>query len=210
MSGRLATVATFRSPVEANLARNRLEAAGIEAFLADEETVGMVWHLTNALGGIKLQVGDRDVEEALAILAESEALELPAAGQADEALPPTSGEKQPWELGRVEVDEPEVALTSREQNADLLPTGTVLGLLLLPLQLYAFWLLLKVFVSDERLSPDKRRRRRCRDHQSAVDVRFLSVAQSNVIGQVIIMDWSPRSWTSNRCSGSPVATPAGL
>jgi putative signal transducing protein len=158
MSDRLATVATFRSPVEANLARNRLEAAGIEAFLADEETVGMVWHLTNALGGIKLQVGDRDVGEALAILAESEALELPAAGQADEALPPTSGEKQPWELGRVEVDEPEVALTSREQNADRALRGTVLGLLLLPLQLYAFWLLLKVFVSDERLSPDKRRR----------------------------------------------------
>ena len=123
MSDRLATVATFRSPVEANLARNRLEAAGIEAFLADEETVGMVWHLTNALGGIKLQVGDRDVEEALAILAESEALELPAAGQADEALPPTSGEKQPWELGRVEVDEPEVALTSREDKCRPRPTG---------------------------------------------------------------------------------------
>ena len=75
----------------------------------------MVWHLTNALGGIKLQVGDRDIEEALAILAESEALELPAAGQADGALPPTSGKKQPWELGRVEVDEPGVALTSRDR-----------------------------------------------------------------------------------------------
>ena len=78
MSDRLATVATFGCPVEANLARNRLEAAGIKAFLADEETVGMVWHLTNALGGIKLQVGDRDAEEALAILAESEAPDLPA------------------------------------------------------------------------------------------------------------------------------------
>ena len=42
MSDRLATVATFGCPVEANLARNRLEVAGIKAFLADEETVGMV------------------------------------------------------------------------------------------------------------------------------------------------------------------------
>jgi hypothetical protein len=83
MSDGLATVATFGSPVEANLARNQLEAAGIKAFLADEETVGMVWPLTNALGGIQLQVGDRDAKEALAILAKSKAPDLPAPGQAD-------------------------------------------------------------------------------------------------------------------------------
>ena len=119
----------------------------------------MVWHLTNALGGIKLQVGDRDAEEALAILAESEAPDLPAPGQADEALPPTSGGEQPSEIGTVEVDEPELALTSREQNADRALRGAVLGLLLPPLQLYVFWLLLKVFVSDdERLRSDKLRR----------------------------------------------------
>ncbi|MGZ3383236.1 MAG: putative signal transducing protein, partial [Isosphaeraceae bacterium] len=158
MSDRLATIATFGSSIEANLARNRLEAADIKAFLDDEETVGMAWHLTSALGGIKLLVGDRDAEEALAILAESETADLPAPGQADEALPPTSGGEQPSELGRVEVDERELALTRREQNADRALRGAVLGLLLLPLQLYAFWLLLKVFVSDERLSPDKRRR----------------------------------------------------
>ena len=174
MSDSLATVATFGSPVEANLARNLLEAADIKAFLADEETIGMAWHLTITFGWIKLKVGDRDAEEALAILAESEAADLPAPGQADEALPPTSGGEQPPELGWVEVDEPELALTSREQNADRAVRGAVLGLLLLPLhpdaflprqlyafwplQLYAFWLLLKVFVSDERLSPDKRRR----------------------------------------------------
>ena len=39
MVERLVTVATFANPVESNLARNRLEAASIQSFLADEEYI---------------------------------------------------------------------------------------------------------------------------------------------------------------------------
>ena len=58
MQDMLVTIATFTTLVEASMAKNRLEAEGIRIFLADAETVGMVWHLTSAFGGIKLQVTD--------------------------------------------------------------------------------------------------------------------------------------------------------
>jgi hypothetical protein len=157
MSDRLVTIGTFGSAVEANLARNCLQAAGMKAFLADEETVSMAWHLTNALGGIKLQVQDGDAEEALAILAEGTTSDLLASSQAGEALSPPSDVEQLPEPGVAEADEPEPVPTSREQNADRALRGAVLGLLLLPLQVYVFWVLVKVFVSDERLGPGKRR-----------------------------------------------------
>ena len=158
MSERLRTLATFGSPVEANLARNRLEAAGIQAFLADEETVGMAWHLTNAIGGVRLQVANRDAEEALAILAETNASGLLVPEQTEAASPQRSDAEQLLELGGGDLDEPEPVPTSREQNAERAFRGAVFGLLVLPLQLYVFWLLLKVFVSDARLGPAQRHR----------------------------------------------------
>jgi hypothetical protein len=157
MSDRLVTVATFWSPVEANLARNRLEAAGMRAFLASEESVRMAWHLTNAFGGVKLEVGDGETEEALAILTEDNTSGPPRSGQPEEALSPPSEVEQPGDPSAGEAAEAEPVLTSREQNADRAFRGAVFGLLLLPLQLYVFWLLLKVFVSDERLGPEERR-----------------------------------------------------
>ncbi|HZU35229.1 MAG TPA: hypothetical protein VFA18_04955 [Gemmataceae bacterium] len=45
----------------------------------------------------------------------------------------------------------------REQTARRAVRGAVLGLLLWPLQLYVFWLLLRVFLSDEPLTPETRR-----------------------------------------------------
>ena len=64
----LATVATFADPIEAILAKNNLEAAGIPAFLANEEIVDMVWHFGNAIGWIKLQVGNDDADVARGFL----------------------------------------------------------------------------------------------------------------------------------------------
>jgi hypothetical protein len=51
-----------------------------------------------------------------------------------------------------------LVLTKREQDADRALRGAVIGLLFLPLQLYVFWLLLRVFVSDEELGAGKRRK----------------------------------------------------
>ena len=156
MSDEFLTVATFDSPIDANLAKNRLEAAGIRAFLADEETVAMTWQFANAVGAIKLQVAARDFNRALDLLAERS----PGAGPPAEAAAGLAAEDPDVEQGLVagtaEEDEPEPARSAREENAYRAWRGAVFGLLFWPLQLYVFWLLLKVYVSDEPLRPEHR------------------------------------------------------
>ena len=53
---RLVTVETFSSPWEAQLARACLEAEGIHAVVADEHFFRLYGALSNALGGVRLQV----------------------------------------------------------------------------------------------------------------------------------------------------------
>jgi len=64
----LVTVATFQTPVEAELAKERLELEGITAFLKNEMAVGVMPYLGSALGGIELQVPERDAAAAREIL----------------------------------------------------------------------------------------------------------------------------------------------
>jgi hypothetical protein len=72
MSGRLVTIGSYGTPFEANLVKSKLEAFGIDAVLADGETIRLDWLLSNALGGIKVRVLETEVEEARRVL-ESEA-----------------------------------------------------------------------------------------------------------------------------------------
>ncbi len=62
------TVASFTEPTEAHLLRTRLEAAGIEAFIRDENLVALVWLHPGVGGGVKVDVADEDYERALEIL----------------------------------------------------------------------------------------------------------------------------------------------
>ena len=57
----LVTVAAYDDAVSAGLALNRLNEAGLPAVLSDENTVAMDWLLSNAIGGIKVQVNPKDV-----------------------------------------------------------------------------------------------------------------------------------------------------
>ena len=66
----LVTIRDFRDLPEALLAKGRLDAAGIECYLADDNMVRMQWFISNGLGGIKLLVRKEDTEEALAVLSE--------------------------------------------------------------------------------------------------------------------------------------------
>ena len=65
---RLVPVARCRGAVEAHLVRSRLESAGVQAFLTDEHIVSVQWLYSTAVGGVKVLVQDRDVEEAREIL----------------------------------------------------------------------------------------------------------------------------------------------
>src|SRR4051812_5239965 len=70
MTDDLMTVASFGSPVEAQIARNRLEAEGIPAVLGDDGAVNMLGFTTGALGAVKLLVASADVRRAREILAD--------------------------------------------------------------------------------------------------------------------------------------------
>jgi hypothetical protein len=67
----LVTVASFDTPVQANILASRLEAEGVQCFLADAETIGLHGLLANAVGGVKIQVRESDGPKAAAIVREN-------------------------------------------------------------------------------------------------------------------------------------------
>jgi hypothetical protein len=73
----------YRDLPEALFAKGALDSAGIECFLVDENIVRMDWFWSTLLGGIKLMVDPRNLEEAAAILAQPipESLEVEGVGE---------------------------------------------------------------------------------------------------------------------------------
>lgn len=68
MESRFVTIAAFNMPHQAHLAKARLEAEGIPAFLRDEHLIGMNMFLSPALGGVKVQVPEEHSESAKKII----------------------------------------------------------------------------------------------------------------------------------------------
>lgn len=69
---------------EALVAKSKLDSDAVWCFLADFEIVRLNWYLSNAVGGVRLQVADEDAEHAMALLSE----EIPAAFTAEETGEP--------------------------------------------------------------------------------------------------------------------------
>jgi hypothetical protein len=175
MDDKLITIATFGNAVEANLAKNRLETAGIRAFLADADTVDMAWQLTGAVGGIKLQIPVGDEEVALSLLEKPlEAVSHRASGRprrktrkvikltaitrdgvrvATEPAPEADEEDDDAFFSEDEDDEEEEETSEIDQVAERAWRGALIGILFLPIQLYVFGLLLHVIFSREKPSP---------------------------------------------------------
>lgn len=78
------TIARYSLPIEAQIARASLEAAGIPAFIADEHTINMNWLYSDALGGVRLQVPAAHAEEALALLQADHSAAVTSEQPADE------------------------------------------------------------------------------------------------------------------------------
>lgn len=53
---RFVTMEAFSNPIEAHIAKGLLESEGIPASLGSEHHVWAAWHLSQALGGVRLQV----------------------------------------------------------------------------------------------------------------------------------------------------------
>ncbi len=62
------TVATFTNPIEAYLAKGRLEFEEIPAFVFHEHYIWLKWPYSNALGGVKLQVHSENANAASEII----------------------------------------------------------------------------------------------------------------------------------------------
>ena len=138
------TVAVVQNPVEANVVKNYLADAGIKAFLVDYEAISMDWVMANAYGGIKVQVAAGDAEEARA------ALETKSnAGEQSEVWT-SPGAAASMEHVSAD-DEAEKPLPDRAENAKRAFRAAVFGLLFWPIELYAIYLLIKVYFSREKL-----------------------------------------------------------
>ena len=61
---------SYYEPMAANLARTRLEAAGIPCFLSNEHLVSLMPLYSPITGGVRLHVRQRDAAAAAALLAE--------------------------------------------------------------------------------------------------------------------------------------------
>jgi len=64
------TIRQYRDQAEAILARSVLESAGIGCYLRDENTIRIDWLWSNLMGGIRLQVAERDAAAAEAVLSQ--------------------------------------------------------------------------------------------------------------------------------------------
>lgn len=66
------TVDRFFHPTDAHIAAGRVESEGIPVYLLGINHASVNWLISNALGGIQLQVPAQFVEEARTILAETD------------------------------------------------------------------------------------------------------------------------------------------
>jgi hypothetical protein len=138
----LVTVATFSQLEEAQIARARLESEEIESFLSGEAMAQTLWHLTNAIGGVKLQVAPEDAGRARTIL-----------DHPDEGAPAEE------ELSaEVAVDSAETI--AREKSADRAYRGAIAGLVLAPVLLHVFsvFALIDYWQSSAKVEARARRR----------------------------------------------------
>jgi hypothetical protein len=151
MPDRLVTIATYTDPVEAALARNYLEAEGIPACLIDETTVATDWVLGNALGGIKLQVGSLHVERAEFLLAAQHEARSDD-DSLERALQRTVAPEESAEEDR-EADEDRIPINQKAERAF---RATILGVLFLPVQVYAAGLLVTLPFTEGKVSASRR------------------------------------------------------
>lgn len=62
------TIDRTTNAIEAHIIRGHLEAEGIPAFVAHEHHIWARWDLSNALGGVKIQIFDEQLDDAKHVL----------------------------------------------------------------------------------------------------------------------------------------------
>jgi hypothetical protein len=90
------TVAHYTDPIEAHLARGRLQSEGIHAHLGDEHLAMANWEWRLAVGGVKLRVADRDAERARIVLRAMDAGEYMLEADTDDARALQAPDRESW------------------------------------------------------------------------------------------------------------------
>ncbi|WP_254510645.1 putative signal transducing protein [Anatilimnocola floriformis] len=158
MLGRLITIESYQNAMEARLVKQQLEDAGIRCVIADEFAVSNFWHLAGAIGGIKLQVAEEDVERADAVLDELEQRHKQAADETAEEKSSDEAAALVEPKPGTDDEEDEPPLNEREDNIERAYRAVLVGYMMIPLQLYATWVLLDVWKSDLPIRPALRRK----------------------------------------------------
>jgi len=65
---RIVVYQTFSDPIEANIVKGLLDTHGIECYLSDENIITLNPLYSNAIGGIKLNVFEQDIDQIGSIL----------------------------------------------------------------------------------------------------------------------------------------------
>lgn len=151
MSDKLVTVATFSTLTEATIAKNKLEDAGLNVFLADVATVQVAWHLSEAIGGIKLQVIDVDADRAVSLLESGDTLPI---GESQSSPDEKCDDFKP-EFGDNYED---VYVSPIDKIVKRALLSAVLGLVWWPLQLYSLCLLIRIAFDPSPVNSANRRR----------------------------------------------------
>jgi hypothetical protein len=134
----LVVIATFNDSISATLAQDLLEEQGIKSWLLDEEIVNVAWYLTIAVNGIKLVVTKELAELAFNIIQEYE----------------NSLNQEIIEDVTEPVDVPSPSIT--ETIIKQAWRNAVIGLIIIPLQLYSLWLLFSLFWQNSPLTSSQK------------------------------------------------------
>ena len=72
------TILTFNFPTEAHLAKSKLESEGIEVLIRDELMAQIYNFNSPAIGGVKLEIREEDLERAMEVLKDTDYLGEPS------------------------------------------------------------------------------------------------------------------------------------
>ena len=159
MSENLVTVGTCTNTTEAAHLINRLAGAGIPASMADDYIVTADFLLGNAIGWIKVQVREEDVERTLTLLqvplepVPEDEIPWDEPNEEDAELPPEEVAQLVEERHRLPT--PDAPPTAEELLVNRAYRVSILGLLLFPPlpHFFSLYLLLKVAFRECQLSP---------------------------------------------------------
>jgi hypothetical protein len=161
----LVTLATFWSAPEAHLACSRLEAEGIAAVVTDEIATTATWGLGNICGGVRVDVPAADLTKAREIMdvckhvLEPDEQTIAQAVKEGIQTQPSPPDDFPTEYGRAPSGRTAEEFILASYRTAILSVSMMFPLfLILPINLYSMYLLIRALGGHGDVSPAAQRR----------------------------------------------------